>query len=111
MQIICALISRGAQSAMTDEPENHTLALLREMRAEMREGFEKAFGDLAELRDSVSELQREVAAMRVDQGRTNELLEQVHKAQQNHGARLNASLNAIDGRLALIEHHVGLVQT
>jgi hypothetical protein len=107
MQIICALISRGAQSAMTDEPENHTLALLREMRAEMR----KAFGDLAELRDSISELQREVAAMRVDQGRTNELLEQVHKTQQNHGARLHASLNAIDGRLVLIEHHVGLVQT
>jgi len=41
---------------MTDEPESHTLRLLREMRSEMREGFEKAFGDLAELRGSVSEL-------------------------------------------------------
>jgi hypothetical protein len=26
---------------MADEPENHTIRLLKEMRAEMREGFEK----------------------------------------------------------------------
>jgi len=44
--------------------------------------------------------------MRADQNRANEILEQVHKTQQNHGARLNA----IDGRLALIEQHIGLVQ-
>ena len=98
---------------MTDEPENLTLALLREIRGEIREGFEKAFGDLAELRGfvselhgSVSDLQVSVAAMRADQNRANEILEQVHKTQQNHGARLNA----IDGRLALIEQHIGLVQ-
>jgi hypothetical protein len=75
---------------MADEPENLTLKLLRELRSEMREGF-------AELRGSVSELQVAVAAIRADQGHTNELLEQVHKTQQNHGARLNA----IDGRLGL----------
>jgi predicted nuclease with TOPRIM domain len=98
---------------MADEPENMTLKLLREMRDEMREGFEKAFGDLAELRKdtsglqgAVSELQHEVAAMRVDQRRTNDLLEQVHKPQANHGARLNA----IDGRLAIIEERTGLVK-
>ena len=44
--------------------------------------------------------------MRADQGRTNELLEQVHKTQQNHGVRLNA----IDGRLAIIEERTGLVK-
>jgi predicted nuclease with TOPRIM domain len=99
---------------MADEPENLTLKLLREMRDEMREGFEKAFGDLEKLSGSVSELQHEVAAMRVDQGRANEILEQhsgmlekIHKTQQNHGARLNA----IDGRLALIEEHRGMVKT
>ena len=112
---------------MADEPENLTLKLLRELRSEMREGFEKAFGELADLRGSVSELHRsvsrlegsvfkleegvselqhEVAAMRIDQGRTNELLEQVHKTQQNHGARLNV----IDGRLAIIEERTGLVK-
>jgi len=86
---------------MTDEPENHTLHLLREIRSETREGFTKVFDDLAELREqtrlipqlvkdvselqsSVSELQHEVGAMRVDQGRTNELLEKVHKTPQNH---------------------------
>jgi predicted nuclease with TOPRIM domain len=98
---------------MTDEPENLTLKLLREMRSEMREGFEKAFGDLTELRGSVSELrgsvsdlQVSVAAMRADQGRANELLEQVHEVQKNQGARLNV----IDGRLAIIEKHIGLVE-
>jgi NTP pyrophosphatase (non-canonical NTP hydrolase) len=108
---------------MADEPENMTLALLREIRGEIREGFEKAFGDLAELRDElrdmgeqtkfipklvndVADLQHEVAAMRVDQSRTNELLEQVHEVQQNQGARLNV----IEGRLALIEKHTGMVQ-
>ena len=63
---------------MADEPEHLTLKILREMR----EGFERAFGDLAELRGSVSELQVAAAAIRADQGRTNELLEQVHKTQQ-----------------------------
>ena len=47
-----------------------------------------------------------VAAIRADQGRTNELLEKVHETQKNHGARLNA----IDGRLALIEKHTDLVK-
>jgi hypothetical protein len=91
---------------MADEPENLTLKLLREIRGEMREGFEKTFGDLAAVRASVSELQHEVAAMRVDQGRTNELLAKVHETQQSHGARLNT----IDGRLALIEKHTGMVK-
>ena len=91
---------------MAEEPENLTLKLLREMRGEMREGFEKAFGD-------IGELQREVAAMRVDQRRMNEtlerhseLLEKLVDTQANQGARLNA----IDGRLALIERHTGMVK-
>jgi hypothetical protein len=96
---------------MADEPENLTLRLLQEIRGEMREGFEKAFGDLAELRGElndvreqtklipqfakdVSDLQVSVAAIRADQTPADELLEQVHETQQNHGYRLNA----IDGR-------------
>ena len=92
---------------MTDEPENLTLALLREIRGEMREGFEKAFGDLAELRGSVSELQVAVAALSVDLKEMKKTVEQVHETQKNQGARLNA----IDGRLALIEKHTGMVKT
>jgi hypothetical protein len=98
---------------MTDEPENLTLKMLREMRSEMREGFEKAFGDLAALRKDMSDMQHEVAAMRVDQRRTNEtlehhseILEKLAETQANQGARLNA----IDGRLALIEKHTGMVK-
>jgi hypothetical protein len=54
---------------------------------------------IPKLAADVSELQVSVEAIRTDQGRTNE-------TQQNHGARLNA----IDGRLALIEQHTGLVK-
>jgi hypothetical protein len=61
---------------------------------------------IPKLAADVSELQVTVAAIRADQGRTNELLEQVHKTQANHGARLNA----IDGRLAIIEERTGLVK-
>ncbi len=101
---------------MADEPKDHTLHLLREIRAEVREGCTKVFDDLAELCEQtklipqlakdVSELQVAVASMRADQGRANELLEKVHETQKNHGARLNV----IDGRLALIENHTGLVK-
>jgi len=96
---------------MADEPESRMLHLLREIRAEVREGFTKVFDDLAELREhtkpipqlakDVSELQVAVAAIRTDQGHTLELLEKISETQANHGARLNA----IDGRLALIEKH------
>ena len=61
---------------------------------------------VSELRGSVSELQVSVASMRADQNRANEILEQVHEVQKNQGARLNV----IDGRLAIIEKHIGLVE-
>lgn len=47
---------------MTDTPENHTLALLREIRAEMREGFSKVDGELAGLRGELKAFREEVAA-------------------------------------------------
>jgi hypothetical protein len=61
---------------------------------------------IPKLVNDVAELQVAVAAIRTDQGRTNELLEQVHEVQKNQGARLNV----IEGRLALIEKHTGMVQ-
>jgi len=84
------------------EQGKQILAELAEARVErkaMREEF-------AGMRSDISDLQHEVAAMRVDQRRTNELLENVHETQQNQGARLNV----IDGRLALIEKHTGMVK-
>ena len=95
---------------MSDKPENLTLKLLREMREEMREGFEKAFGDIAavrtEMREGFAELQVAVAALSVDLKDTKKTVEQIHETQKNQGARINA----IDGRLALIEKHTGMVQ-
>jgi septal ring factor EnvC (AmiA/AmiB activator) len=115
---------------MAEEPENHTLALLREMRAEnaafrkeVNQRFEKLEADIAEIkaqtkhipqmRADIAELQMSVAAMQVsvaairtEQGPTSSLVEKIHATQQNHGARLNA----IDGRLAIIEGSVGLVK-
>ena|SRR5215469_7693950 len=133
---------------MTEEPENRTLHLLREMREEANRRFEETnrrfdgmreemngrfdemngrfeemngrFGEtrremkeiraqtnlIPKLAADVSELQLTVATMRADQTRANELLETVAETQKNHGIRLNA----IDGRLALIEKHTGLVK-
>jgi hypothetical protein len=88
---------------MADEPENHTLRLLREMREETNRRFD-ALEAAAAARHK--ELSVEIAAMRADQHRTNEILEKVAETQRNHGARLNA----IDGRLAIIEEHTGLVK-
>jgi hypothetical protein len=85
---------------MAEEPENLTLKLLRELRAEMREGFEKAFGELAALRGSMSELQIAVAATRADVGIIKQDVEKIGEIQANQGARLNA----IDGRLGIIEN-------
>jgi hypothetical protein len=84
---------------MADEPENLTLKLLREMRGEMREGFEKAFGDLAELRGSVSELQIALAATRTDIGVIKADVEDIKET-----ARL------IEGRLVRLEKHAGLLK-
>ncbi len=61
---------------------------------------------IPQIRANIAELQVEFAAMRVDQGRAGKLLEEIHETQRNHGARLNV----IDGRLAIIEKHTGLVQ-
>ena len=44
--------------------------------------------------------------MRADQHRTNATLDKIAETQQNHGARLNA----MDGRLGLIEKHTGMVK-
>lgn len=39
---------------MTTEPENHTLRLLQEIRAEVREGFEKAAAETARIHAELS---------------------------------------------------------
>jgi hypothetical protein len=119
---------------MADEPDNHTLRLLREMRDEAVafrkevncrfdviderfnaidrrfDGVDQRLDGMDQRFDGVdhrlSELEVSLASARADQHRTNELLETVVETQKNQGARLNV----IEGRLALIEKHTGLVQ-
>jgi chromosome segregation ATPase len=75
-------------------------------REEVKQGFTKVGERFDKLESAVSELQVGFAAMRADQGRMAGTLETIHEDQQLHGSRLNA----IEGRLARIEKHVGLVK-
>ena len=101
---------------MAEEPENLTLKLLREMRAEQER--------LASLLGKVADAVTQIAATQEQHGqilmRHSEILEhhsatldhhsglldKISETQANQGARLNA----IDGRLALIERHTGMVK-
>jgi hypothetical protein len=101
---------------MTDEPESHTLRLLREIRAEqaaMRTEQAEMRAEqhaLASLLGKVSDAVTAVAATQEHHGqvlaRHSEILGKLANIQANQGARLNT----IDGRLAIIEQHVGLVR-
>jgi len=54
----------------------------------------------------LSEMEVAMAATRTDLAIVKDTVEKVYETQQNHGARLNV----IDGRLAIIEKHTGLVK-
>ena len=87
---------------MTGEPENLTLKLLREMRAEQ----ERLASMLGKVTDAVTQIARTQDHQGEVLARHSELLGQILETQQSYGGRLNV----IDGRLALIEKHTGLVK-
>jgi len=103
---------------MADEeiPENLDLRFLAEQNVrilrelggvrERMTAVEEQTQHIPQIRAGIAELQVGFAAMRADQGRTGKLIEEIHETQRNHGARLNV----IDGRLAIIEKHTGLVK-
>ena len=112
---------------MANEPESHTLHLLREVRSETREGFTKFFDDLAEARADRADIRAQLAEVRAEQRalasllgkvsdavtaiaatqeRHSEILGRIVEIQANQGARFNTT----DGRLAIIEKHTGLVK-
>ncbi len=72
------------------------------LKAGQRETNER----LGKVEAAVSEMQIALAATRVDVGAIKADVEAVRETQQNQGARLNV----IDGRLAIIEKHAGLVK-
>jgi methionine synthase I (cobalamin-dependent) len=80
---------------MADEPENMTLKLLREMRAESQAQAKL----LGKAMDALMELAQDVKAIRAS-------VKTISEVQKNQGARLNV----IEGRLAIIEQHTGLVK-
>ena len=77
---------------MADEPENLILRLLQDMRAEMRERFDRV--EIA------------VAALSVDIKGVKESVEVLGSRMETVEGRLNT----IDARLARIEKHSGLVK-
>lgn len=60
---------------MADQTENLTLRLLQEMRAEMRDGFEKAAAETGRV---YADLKGDVAALRVDLSRVDTSVAKVH---------------------------------
>ena len=87
------------------EQRSRILAEFGEMRGQTQL-IPQIAGAVSELQRDVSELQIALAATHADVSVIKETVEKIHETQQSHGARLNA----IDGRLAIIEKHTGLVK-
>jgi hypothetical protein len=84
---------------MTEEPENHTLRLLREMREEMKTGFSAA-------NERFDRLEAESKTQSALLGKVLDATLKIAATQQIHGGRLNM----IEARLAEIERETGLVK-
>jgi hypothetical protein len=99
---------------MAGEPENQTLRLLREMREEMNlrfddvtSRFDRLEADSKTQGERLGRLEAESASHSRSLGTLMQLATEIVQGQKNHGARLNA----LDGRLAIIEQRIGLVDT
>ncbi len=91
---------------MTDEPENHTIRLLQEMREEMRGGFREAQGRLDRLEETVVKVIDAVTAIASTQTEHTAILTELNGRMEVVEGRLNS----VDARLARIEKHTGLVK-
>ena len=91
---------------MADEPENHTIRLLQEMRAEMKERFDKSDAAIAELQGAVTELQVAVAATRADLG----IVKDDVGALKESAHIIEHDISGIKMRVERIERHTGLVK-
>lgn len=91
---------------MADEPENHTIRLLQEMRAEMRVRFDKSDTAIAELQGTVTELQVAVAATRADLGIVKDDVGALKESAQI----IEHDISGIKMRVERIERHTGLVK-
>jgi hypothetical protein len=97
-------------------PENIDLRFIARQQARILAKLAEMRGDFAGVREHTqrvpplraddSEPQHAMAATRADPAIVKDTVENIYESQQNHGARLNV----IDGRLAIIEKHTGLVE-
>ena len=76
---------------MPEDPDNLVLRLLREMREEIKIGFEKVDSRLADMAVDIKELSLQTALLEVRMGKVVDRLDKV------------------DGRLDRVEKHLGLV--
>ena len=86
--------------------ENVDLRFIAAQLGKVLDGQRETNSRLGKVEAAVSEMQIALAATRVDVGAIKADLEAVRETQQSQGARLNV----IDGRLAIIEKHAGLVK-
>ena len=70
-----AIVTQEGNDHMADEPENLTLRLLQEMRAEMRDGFEKMAAETGRVH---ADLKGDVAALRLDLSRVDASVAKMH---------------------------------
>ena len=107
---------------MADEVENHTLRLLQEMRAEMREGQAEMRNELAatrtEMREGFAEVRQRLSTVEGSLGKVIDAVTEIAKIQEKHSGLLielaesdriaGARLNALEARLGRIESKSGL---
>jgi hypothetical protein len=100
---------------MADEAENHTLRLLQEMRAEMREGQAEMRTELAATR---AEMRERLSIVEDSLGKVIVAVTEIAKIQEKHSSLLmeladsgriaGTRLNALEARLGRIESKTGL---
>lgn len=107
---------------MADEVENHTLRLLQEMRAEMREGQAEMRTELAatraEMREGFAEVRERLSIVEGSLGKVIDAVTEIAKVQEKHSVLLieladsgriaGTRLNALEARLGRIESKTGL---
>jgi len=111
---------------MADDIENHTLRLLQEMRAEMRQGFadlrQRADGHeqrLEALEGRMESMEGRQLSIEGSIVKVIDAVTEIAKVQEKHSAILielvesggitGSRLNAVEGRLACIEAHARFV--
>jgi len=88
------------------EQGKRILAEARAERAAMREDMKDIRAEQHALASLLGKVSDAVTAIAATQERHSEILGRLAEIQASQGARLNT----IDGRLAIIEKHIGLVQ-